>query len=192
MKPLSGMLLYINLVIAIIWDFTGFILFLIGLIPGIQVIAIVGSVVLDVFAAMTDFIFGLLYSGYVKGYNVSLKVYQLKKIKEMLTFSKRFGAKNRLAQNMALQTQKINQYMLDQFSNYVMNVVIKKIQLSIITVVVEAVPWLGDFSPSWTIKAYLQLSAHRKTARELKIRNAEFENSLNKWRGSLRAGGVKK
>ena len=192
MKPLSGMWLYINLGFAIFWDALGFVLFIIGLIPAVQVIAIAASPVIDVLAFLTDITFCILYQGYVKIYNVNFKLYQVKRIREMIRLSKNSGAagKNPIAQNLARQTQKINQYMLDKFSNYVINFTVKKIQYSIFTSAVELVPWLGDFSPSWTIKANLHLREHKATARELKIKNIEFENSLAKWRGSLRTGGV--
>jgi hypothetical protein len=111
----------------------------------------------------------------------------------MLRLSKNSGASNNpVAQNLARQTQKLNQYITDKFSNYVINFTVKKIQYSILTSVVEIIPWIGDFSPSWTIKANLHLKEHRKTARELKIKTLEFEKSLAKWRGSLRIGGYRR
>ncbi len=191
MKPLSGMWLYINLAFAIVWDTVGFVLFIIGLIPAIQAFAVAASPVIDVLAFLTDLIFCILYQGYVKIYNANFKLYQIKRIREMMRLSKNSGAagKNPIAQNLARQTQKINQYMLDKFSNYVINFTVKKIQYSITTSVIELVPWLGDFSPTWTIKANLHLREHKATARELRIKNIEFENSLAKWRGSLRVGG---
>jgi hypothetical protein len=193
MKPLSGTWLYINLGFAIVWDSFGFILFIIGLIPGAQPITIPASLIIDVTAFLTDLIFCVLYQGYVKIYNVNFRLYQVNRIREMMRLSKNAGMSNNpIARNLARQTQKINQYMLDKFSNYVINFTVKKIQYSIFTTVVEIIPWIGDFSPSWTIKANLHLREHRKTARELKIRNVEFENSLAKWRGSLRVGGVGK
>lgn len=193
MKPLSGMWLYINLVFAIIWDSVGFVLFIIGLIPAVQAFAIAASPVLDIIAFLTDLIFCFLYQGYVKIYNVNFRLYQVKRIREMMRLSKNSGMSNNpIARNLARQTQKINQYMLDKFSNYVMNFIVNRIKYSIITMATEAPPWLGDLSPSWTIKANLHLREHRKIARELKIRNVEFENSLAKWRGSLRIRGVGK
>jgi hypothetical protein len=194
MKPLSGMWLYINLAFAIVWDMVGFVLFIIGLIPAVQVIALVASIVVDVLAYLTDIAFCILYQGYVKIYNVNFKLYQFKRIREMMRLAKNSGASknNPIAQNLARQTQKINQYMIDKFSNYVINFTVKKIQYSITTSVIELVPWLGDFSPTWTIKANLHLREHKATARELRIKNIEFENSLAKWRGSLRIGGVGK
>lgn len=193
MKPLSGMWLYINLGFAIVWDAIGFILFIIGLIPAVQAFAVAASPVIDVLAFLTDLTFCILYQGYVKIYNVNFRLYQVKRIREMMRLSKNAGMSNNpIAQNLARQTQKINQYMLDKFSNYVINFTVKKIQYSIFTSTVELVPWLGDFSPSWTIKANLHLREHRKTARELKLRNEEFEKSLAKWRGSLRIGGIGK
>jgi len=193
MKPLSGMWLYINLAFAIVWDSFGFILFIIGLIPGAQPITIPASLVIDVTAFLTDLILCILYQGYVKIYNVNFRLYQVKRIREMMRLSKNAGMSNNpIARNLASQTQKINQYMLDKFSNYVINFTVKKIQYSIFTTVVEIIPWIGDFSPSWTIKANLHLREHRKTARELKIRNEEFEKSLAKWRGSLKIGGIGK
>ena len=193
MKPLSGMWLYINLGFAVIWDSLGFLLFIIGLIPGIQAFAVVASPVVDVLAFLTDLTFCILYQGYVKLYNVNFRVYQVKRIKEMLRLSKSSGASNNpISQNLARQTQKLNKYMTDKFSNYVVNFTVKKIQYSILTSTVEIIPWLGDLSPSWTIKANLHLREHRKTARELKLRNEEFEKSLAKWRGSLRIGGVRR
>jgi len=191
MKPLSGMLLYINLGFAIIWDAIGFLLFIIGLIPGIQAVAVVFSIAVDVMAFLTDLIFCFLYQGYVKAYNINLGFYQMKQIREMLRFSKNSGiANNRLSQNLARQTQKINQYLLDKFSNYVISFTVKKIQYSIITSVVELTPWLGDLSPSWTIKANLHLREHKKTARELKIKLEEFENSINRWRRAIRLPNI--
>lgn len=192
MKPLSGMLLYINLGFAIVWDTFGFLLFIIGLIPGIQAVAVVFSIALDIMAFLTDLIFCFVYQGYVKAYNVSLRVYQLKRIKEMVRLSKNSGTsgKNPIAQNLARQTQKINQYMIDKFSNYVMDFTVRKIQYSIFTSVVELTPWLGDLSPSWTIKANLHLREHRKTARELKLKIEEFENSINKWYRALRLPNI--
>jgi len=193
MKPLSGKFLYINLGFAIVWDSLGFILFIIGLIPAVQAFAVAASPVLDVIAFITDMIFCVLYQGYVKVYNVNFKLYQVKRIREMIRLSKSSGAsKNPISQNLARQTQKINQAMLDKFSTYVINFTVKKIQYSIFTTVVELVPWIGDFSPSWTIKANLHLKEHRKTANELKLRNEEFEQSLAKWRGSLKIGGIRR
>lgn len=193
MKPLSGMWLYINLGFAIVWDSVGFILFIIGLIPAVQAFAIAASPVLDIIAFLTDLIFCFLYQGYVKIYNVNFRLYQVKRIREMMRLSKNSGMSNNpIARNLARQTQKINQYMLDKFSNYVIEFTVKKIQYSIFTSAVEIIPWIGDFSPSWTIKANLHLREHRKTARELKIRNVEFEQSLAKWRGALRLGGIGK
>lgn len=194
MKPLSGMWLYVNLAFAIAWDAIGFLLFIVGLIPAVQALAATASLAIDVLAFLTDFILCILYQGYVKVYNVNFRVYQLKRIREMIRFSKNSGAagKNPIAQNLARQTKKINQYMLDKFSNYVINFTVKKIQYSIFTMAIESIPWLGDFSPSWTIKANLHLKEHRRTANELKIRTKEFEESLAKWRGHLRIGGIRK
>lgn len=193
MKPLSGMWLYINLGFAIVWDAIGFILFIIGLIPAVQAFAVAASPVIDVLAFLTDLTFCIIYQGYVKIYNVNFRLYQVKRIREMMRLSKSSGMSNNpIAQNLARQTQKINQYMLDKFSNYVIDFTVKKIQYSIFTSAVELVPWLGDFSPSWTIKANLHLREHRKTANELKLRNEEFEKSLARWRGSLRIGGIGK
>jgi hypothetical protein len=194
MKPLSGRLLYINLVLAIIWDTIGFFLFILGLIPGAQPITITASLVIDATAFFTDLIFCILYQGYVKIYNANFKLYQLKRIREMMRLSKKNSgtSNNSITKNLARQTQKINQYMLDNFSNYIIGFTVKKIQYSIFTSVVEIIPWIGDFSPSWTIKANLHLREHRKMARELKIRNTKFEKSLAKWRGSLKIGGVRK
>ena len=193
MRPLSGMLLYVNLGFAIIWDSIGFLLFAIGLIPAVQAFAVMLSPVVDILAFLTDLTFCTLYQGYVKLYNVNFRVYQVKRIKDMLRLSKSSGAsKNPISQNLARQTQKINQYMTDKFSNYVIDFTVKKIQYSIFTSVLELIPWLGDLSPSWTIKANLHLREHRKTSRELKLRNEEFEKSLAKWRGSLRIGGIGK
>jgi hypothetical protein len=188
------MWLYINLGFAIIWDSIGFLLFIIGLIPAIQAFAVAASPVIDVLAFLTDLIFCILYQGYVKIYNANFKLYQIKRIREMMRLSKNSGAagKNPIAQNLARQTQKINQYMLDKFSNYVINFTVKKIQYSIFTSAVELVPWLGDFSPSWIIKANLHIKEHRRTANELKLRTKEFEESLAKWRGHLRIGGMGK
>lgn len=192
MKPLSGMWLYINLGFAIIWDSLGFILFIVGLTPAVPV-SVILSLILDVLAFLTALTFCVLYQGYVKLYNVNFRIYQVKRIKEMLRLSKSSGASNNpISQNLARQTQKINQYITDKFSNYVINFSVKKIQYSILTSTVEIIPWLGDFSPSWTIKANLHLREHRKTARELKIRTLEFEKSLAKWRGSLRIGGIRR
>lgn len=81
--------------------------------------------------------------------------------------------------------------MASKFNDYVVNFAVGRIRNSIITSAVELVPWLGDLSPSWTIKAWLHIREHRKIARELKAKNIEFENSLTKWRGSLRIGGVR-
>jgi len=193
MKPLSGMWLYINLGFAIVWDAIGFILFIIGLIPAVQAFAVAASPAIDVLAFLTDLTFCIIYQGYVKIYNVNFRLYQVKRIREMMRLSKSSGMSNNpIAQNLARQTQKINQYMLDKFSNYVIDFTVKKIQYSIFTSAVELVPWLGDFSPSWTIKANLHLREHRKTANELKLRNEEFEKSLARWRGSLRIGGIGK
>jgi hypothetical protein len=188
MKPLSGMWLYINLAFAIVWDVIGFTLFIVGLIPAVQAVAIAASPVIDVIAFLTDLIFCILYQGYVKIYNVNFKLYQVKRIKEVMLLSKKSGASanNPIAQKLLRQTQKINQYMIDKFSNYVIDFTVKKIQYSIFTSVVELVPWLGDFSPTWTIKANLHLREHKATAREMKIKNIEFENSLAKWRGAIK------
>lgn len=192
MKPLSGKFLYINLGFAIVWDSLGFLLFFLGLTP-LVVFTVVLSVVVDILAFLTDFTFCILYQGYVKIYNVNFRLYQIKRIKEMIQLSKISGvSKNPIANSLSRQTQKLNQYVTSKFSNYVWEFAVKKIQYSIITSVVELIPWLGDFSPSWTIKANLHLREHRKIARELKIRNVEFEQSLAKWRGALRIGGIRR
>lgn len=190
MKPLSGMLLYFNLVCAIIWDSLGFLLLILTFIPFIQVLAVILSVILDVVAFGTNFIFNILYQSYVQAYKINLKLYQLNKIKEMLSLSKQKGGNNPVAQRLSKQTQKISKYIVDKFSKYVIAFTVKKIQYLIIAFIVEAIPVIGDLSPSWTIKAYVQLGEHKKTARELSIKNTEFENTLAKWRSSLKVGGI--
>lgn len=90
MKPLSGMWLYINLAFAIVWDFLGFILFIIGLIPAIQFIAVAISPVLDAVAFITDMIFTFLYHSYVQIYKVKFIGYQISSVKELLRLSRTF------------------------------------------------------------------------------------------------------
>lgn len=193
MKPLSGMWLYINLAFAIVWDCLGFILFIIGLIPAIQFIAVAISPILDIIALITDLIFSFLYYSYVQIYKVNLIRYQISNVKEMLRLSRRYqGAgnpPNPISNALANKTQKIGKYMASSFSDYVVNFAISRIRNTIIVASVELVPWLGDFSPSWTIKAWMHIREHRKIARRLKAKTVEFENSLAKWRASFRIVG---
>jgi len=191
MKPLSGILLNINLGFAIVWDSVGFLLFIFSLIPFLIPLTAVLSVVIDILAFLTDLIFCTLYQGYVKIYNVNFRLYQIKRIKEMIRLSKSLGAsKNPIANKLARQTQKLNQYVTSRLSNYASEFIVKKITYTIIVSAIEIIPFIGDLSPSWTIKANLHLREHRKTSRELKLRNEEFEKSLAKWRESLRIGGI--
>lgn len=190
MKPLSGMWLYINLAFAIFWDFLGLILFVIGLIPAIQFIAVAISPLLDVIAFITDLIFTFLYYSYVQLYKVNFIRYQISRVKEMMRLSRRNrgsgNSSNPISNALANNTKKISQYMANTFTDYVVNFAISRIRNSIMVATIELVPWLGDFSPSWTIKAWMHIREHRKIARRLKAKNIEFENSLAKWRGSLR------
>ena len=187
MKPLSGKLLYINLGFAVIWDTIGYIFFIINFIPAIQVISIIGSFILDIIAAMTDFTLCILYQGYVKIYDVNFRIYQMKQIKEMLRLSKLSGAGNSPeVKNISLQAQKLNKYILDKFSNYIMKFVVRKIQTLILTLVIESIPFIGDLSPSWTIKANYHIKAHKKTTKELKLRTEEFDKLINRWKKTLK------
>lgn len=190
MKPLSGMWLYINLAFAIGWDFLGFILFIVGLTPGAPV-SVAVSFIVDALAFMTDMIFSFLYHSYVQIYKVNLIRYQISRVKEMLRLSRssQGNKPNPVSNALANKTQKIGKYMASTFSDYVVNFAIIRIRNTIVVSTVELVPWLGDFSPSWTIKAWNHIGEHRKIARRLKAKIIEFENSLAKWRGSLRAGG---
>ena len=191
MKPLSGTLLNINLGFAIVWDSVGFLLFILSFTILLIPLTAVLSVVIDILAFLTDLIFCTLYQGYVKIYNVNFRLYQIKRIKEMIRLSKSSGAsKNPIANKLARQTQKLNQYVTSRLSNYASEFIVKKITYTIIVLTIEIIPFIGDLSPSWTIKANLHLREHRKRAKELKIRNVEFENSLAKWRKSLRIGGI--
>lgn len=186
MKPLSGKLLYINLGFAIIWDTIGYIFFIINFIPAIQVISIIGSFILDIIAAMTDFTLCVLYQGYVKIYNVNFRFYQMKQIKEMFRLSKVSGAGNSPeVKNISRQVQKLNKYILDKFSNYIMKFVVRKIQTLILTIVIESIPFIGDLSPTWTIKANYHIKEHKKTAKELQLRTEEFDKLINRWKKAL-------
>lgn len=187
MKPLSGKLLYINLGFAIIWDTIGFIFFIINFIPVIQIVSIIGSVILDIVATMTDFTLCILYQGYVKLYNVNFRIYQMKQIREMLRLSKKSVAgSSPEVKNISRQAQKLNKYILDKFSNYITKFVVMKIQTLILTLIIELIPFIGDFSPSWTIKANYHIKEHKKTAKELKLRTEEFDKLINKWKRALK------
>jgi hypothetical protein len=194
MKPLSGMWLYINLGFAVMWDFLGFILFIINFVPVIQVFSLVGSFVVDIVAIMTDIIFCAIYYGYLAIYYTNLKFYQASKISELLRLSQRSRnaspAQSKIQQALARKTQEASKYMLDKIGDYVMEFGWKRIVSLIIKGVVELIPFLGDFSPTWTIGAWLHIKAHRSRAKQMKEDNEKFEDSINKWRQSLSVSGA--
>ena len=194
MKPLSGMWLYINLGFAVMWDFLGVILFIIDLIPAIQVVSLVGSFVVDAAAIMTDIIFCAIYYSYLTIYYTNLKFYQVSKIGELLRLSQRSRntspAQSKIQQALARRTQEASKYMLGKIGDYVMEFGWKKTVGLIITGVIEAIPLLGDLSPTWTIKAWLHIKAHRSRAKQIKEDNEKFEDSINKWRQSLSVSGA--
>jgi hypothetical protein len=194
MKPLSGMWLYINLGFAVMWDFLGFILFIINFIPVIQVFSIVGSFVLDIVAIMTDIVFCAIYYGYLGIYYMNLKLYQGKKITELLRLSRTSRnvspSQSKIQQGFARKTQEASKYMLGKIGDYIMEFGWKRIVSLIVKGVVEAIPFLGDFSPTWTIGAWLHIKAHRKRAKQMKEDNEKFEDSINKWRQSLSISGA--
>jgi hypothetical protein len=193
MQPLSGMWLYINLGFAIMWDFLGFILFIINFTPG-AIISLVGSFVLDIIAIMTDIAFCAIYYSYLTLYHTGLKAYQASKIAELLRLSRNSRnttpAQNKIQQALARKTQEASKYMLDKIGEYIMEFGWKRIVSSIIKGVVEAIPFIGDFSPTWTIGAWLHIKAHRVRAKKIKEDNEKFEDSLNKWRQSLSISGA--
>ena len=194
MKPLSGLWLYINLGLAVIWDLVGFVLLIINFIPVVQVISLVGSFVLDIAATMTDLIFSLLYRGYVVIYSVNMKVYQGAQIASVLRLARRSQNTspqgNRVQQALAKKSQQISKDMLGQFAKYVQSFAVKRITTLLIAITVEAIPVIGDLSPSWTVKAWVHVREHRIKARKLKEDNQQFEDSINKWRQSLSIPGV--
>lgn len=194
MKPLSGMWLYINLGFAVMWDALGLILFIIDLIPAIQVVSLVGSFVVDFAAIMTDIIFCAIYYGYLAIYHMSLKLYQGKKITELLRLSRNSRnvspSQSKIQQGFARKTQEASKYMLGKIGDYIMEFGWKRIVSLIIRGIIELIPLLGDLSPTWTIGAWLHIKAHRKRAKQMKEDNEKFENSLNKWRQSLSISGA--
>ncbi len=194
MKPLNGMWLYINLGFAIMWDFFGLILFVIDLIPAIQVISIVGSFVVDAIAIMTDIAFCAIYYSYLTIYNTNLKLYQVNTIRQLMRLSRNSRntspAQSKIQQALARKTQEASKYMLDKTGEYIMEFGWKKTVGLIIAGVIEAIPWIGDLSPTWTIKAWLHIKAHRARAKQIKEDNEKFEDSINKWRQSLSVSEV--
>ena len=189
MKPLSGFWLYVNLVAAVVWDLFGLILFGVNFIPIIQIIALVGSVVLDFAAVTTSIIFVSLYYLQLGGYIVALKSYQAKTIASMLRLSHNRSQSqpkgNKLSQLAARKVQQIAKKIIKQMSDYLQSVAFRRLIWSLIALLIEAIPVLGDFLPTWTIKAWLQLSAHRKRAKKLKEENQAFEQAIAHWRQSL-------
>ncbi len=194
MKPLSGMWLYINLGFAIMWDFLGFILFIINFVPVIQVVSIVGSFVVDIVAIMTDFAFCAIYYSYLTIYHANLKLYQVNTIRQLMRLSRNSRntspAQSKVQQALARRTQEASKYILDKTGEYIMAFGWKRIVSSIIKGVVEAIPFIGDFSPTWTIGAWLHIKAHRSRAKQIKEDNEKFEDSINKWRQSLSVSGA--
>lgn len=194
MQPLNGMWLYINLGFAVMWDFLGFILFIINFVPAIQVISLVGSFVLDIIAIMTDIAFCAIYYSYLTLYHTGLKAYQASKITELLGLSRKSrntsSAQSKIQQALARKTQEVSKYMLNKIGEYIMEFGWKRIVSSIIKGVVEAIPFIGDFSPTWTIGAWLHIKAHRARAKQIKEDNEKFEDSINKWRQSLSIPGA--
>lgn len=194
MKPLSGFWLYVNLGFAILWDFIGFILLIINFIPVIQVVSLIGSFVLDIAATMTDLIFSVLYRGYVVIYLVNMKIYQGAKIKSILNLARRSKNNtpqgNRVQQALANRAQQISKDMLEQFAKYVQSFAVKRITTLLVAVTVEAIPFIGDLSPSWTVKAWVHIRDYRIKAKKLKENNEKFEDSINKWKASLSLSGA--
>lgn len=194
MKPLSGLWLYINLGFAVIWDLIGLALLVVNFIPAVQIISLVGSFVLDITATMTDIIFSLLYRGYVVIYSVNMKVYQGAQITSVLRLARRAQNAtpqgNRVQQALAQKAQQISKDMLGQFAKYVQSFAAKRITTLLVALTIEAIPFIGDLSPSWTIKAWVHVREHRIKAKKLKENNQQFEDSINKWRQSLSIPGV--
>lgn len=194
MKPLNGFWLYVNLGFAILWDFIGFILLIINFIPVIQIVSLIGSFVLDIAATMTDIICSVLYRGYVVIYLVNMKIYQGAQIKSVLRLSRQSKANtpqgNKIQQALAKRAQQISKDMLEQFAKYVQSFVTKRITTLLIAMTVEIIPFIGDLSPSWTIKAWAHVRDHRIKAKKLKENNEKFEDSINKWRASLSLSGA--
>jgi hypothetical protein len=194
MKPLSGFWVYLNLGGAILWDLLGFILFVFNLIPGIQIISLIGSFGVDFFAIATDVIFSTLYYIYIGGYLLSMKAYQTKTMLSMAKLSRRsqnITPQESKAQQVLSRTAKeAGKNLVKGLSEYVASVSWKRIVGSIIAFAIELLPFLGDFSPTWTIKAWTQVSAHRKRAKKLKEDNQTFEATIAKWKKRLSIGGV--
>jgi len=194
MKPLSGFWVYLNLVTAIAWDFLGLILFFIDLIPAVQVVSIVGSFLVDFSAITTDIIFTTIYYTYLGTYFLGLKSYQIQTVASLVKLSKRSQGStpqaNRLQQTLSRNAQEAGKNLTKKFFEYIESVGWKRIVGAIIAFVIELIPLLGDFLPTWTVRAWVQVAAHNTRARKLRDDNQKFEDAMNKWRRSLTLGGM--
>jgi hypothetical protein len=142
-KKLRSNALYFNLGLAVIWDVIGFFFFFLSLFA----IGIPFSVVLDFVAIGTALLFRFLHKGYFLKTTREIKA-DFKAIEKVVKRSK----KKAIAQQYAKARGQLDQW-VDQGAKFLMREIIRMLM----TFLLELMPFLGDFSPTWTIKAYFEL-----------------------------------
>lgn len=142
-KKLRSNSLYYNLGLAVIWDIIGFFIFFLSLLGvGIPV-----SFILDFVAVGTALIFRYLHKMYFFKVQREIKG----EYRELDKAVKKSG-KKALAQKYA----KIRGSM-DLWMSKGKDAIMREMVRLLFTLLAELIPFFGDFSPTWTIKAYYEL-----------------------------------
>lgn len=142
-KKLRSNALYFNFGLAVIWDVIGFFLFILSLFA----IGVPFSVVLDFVAVGTSLLFRYLHKAYFLKTTREIKA-DFKAIKKAVKRSK----KKAIAQQYAKARAQLDLW-VDQGLRFLMREIIRMLM----TFLLELMPFLGDFSPTWSIKAYFEL-----------------------------------
>lgn len=142
-KKLRSNALYFNFGLAVIWDVIGFFFFILSLFA----IGIPFSVVLDIVAVGSALLFRYLHKAYFFKTSREIKA-DFKAIEKAVRRSK----KKAIAQQYAKARAQLDLW-VDQGLRFIMREIIRMLM----TFLLELIPFLGDFSPTWSIKAYFEL-----------------------------------
>lgn len=142
-KKLRPNALYFNLGLAIIWDVIGLFFFVLSLVG----VGIPFSIVLDFVAITTALTFRILHKAFFLKTTRQIKA-EFKEIEKVVKKSK----KKALAEQYAKARGK-----LDEWVAKGKGFIAREILRLLMTFLLELIPFIGDFSPTWTIKAHFEL-----------------------------------
>jgi hypothetical protein len=147
--------LYYNLGLAIVWDVFGFVLFLISLLG----IGIPISFILDFLAVGSSLLFRYMHKAYFLKVSREIKA-EYKAMEKQVKRSR----KKAIAQQYAKIRGK-----MDEWVNKGLSILTKEIIRMLLTFLLELVPFVGDFSPTWTIKALAELNEFGKQKKKYQL-----------------------